>query len=91
MFFYQERRKLIVEEMDVTTVLTAINNHQGFFSNDNKIVENCGWENESSKWLIRFYASDREWSRITTELSNIGEITVKVNPGGTTDLYFTKS
>lgn len=27
---------------------------------------------------------------MTTDLSKIGEITVKVKPGGTTDLYFTR-
>lgn len=90
MFMYQKRRNLIVEEKDVTTVLMAINQHQGFFSNDNKIVRNCGWEKEPDKWVLRFYASEREWGLMTTDLAKIGEITVKVKPGGTTDLYFIK-
>lgn len=88
--FYQKRRTLVVEEKDVTTVLTAINQHQGFFSNDSKIVRNCGWENEPEKWVVKFNASEREWGRMAEDLHKLGEITVKVKPSGTTDLYFTK-
>lgn len=86
--FYQTRRYLIVEEYDVTTALKVINQHQGFFSNNNKIVEGRGKESEPTKWLIRFYASDREWGRMVKDLNELGKIDVKVNPGGTADLYF---
>ena len=87
---YQKRRYLIMEESDVTTVLSAVNRHQGYFSNDNKIVKNCGWAKDPNKWVVRFNASEREWGQIATDLSKLGDITVKVKPGGTTDLYFTK-
>lgn len=88
--FYQKRRALIVEETDVTLVLAAINNHQGFFSNDNKIVKNCGWDVDPTKWVVEFYASNREWSLMAEEMSESGDITVKVKPSGTAELYFTK-
>lgn len=88
--FFHKSRELIVEEKDVTTVLTAINNHQGFFSNTNKHVGNCGWNDDATKWYVTFYASAREWGRTMGDLSKIGEINVKVRPGGKTDLYFTK-
>ena len=91
MFGYQKRRYLVVEERDVTFVLTAINHHQGFFSNDNKIVKNCGWENDPSKWIIKFNASEREWGLMTTDLCKVGAITVIVKPSGTTDLYFVRN
>lgn len=81
MFMFQKRRNLVVEENDVTAVLTVINRHQGFFSNDNKIVTNCGWAKDPSKWVIQFYATEREWGLMTTDLSKLGEITVKVKPG----------
>ena len=90
MFLYQRRRNLVVEEKDVTLVLAAINNHQGFFSNDNKIVKSCGWEKDPTKWVIKFNASEREWGLMATDLGKLGDIAVKVKPGGTTDLYFTK-
>lgn len=89
--FNQKRRYLIVDEKDVTTVLTVINRHQGFFSNNDKLAENCGWANEPTKWYVRFYASDREWGRIAGELSKLGKIYVNVTPGGATDLYFARN
>jgi hypothetical protein len=89
--FYQKKRKLVMEETNVTSVLTVINRHQGFFSNDNKIVRNYMLPKDPSKWVIKFNASDKEWSLMTADLSKIGEIIVKVTPGGTTDLYFIKS
>ena len=89
--FYQECRKIIVEDTDVTTVLAAINRHQGFFSNANKRVGECGWADEPTKWYIHFYASSREWGKIAKDLSELGEIRVKVAPGGTTDLYYTRN
>lgn len=89
--FNQKRRYLIVEESDVTTVLTIINRHQGFFSNNDKLTGNCGWKNEPSKWYVRFYASDREWGRIAGELSKLGNIYVNVTPGGTTELYYKRN
>ena len=83
-----KRRHIVVEEKDVTTVLTAINTHQTFLNNTNKNVGNCGWADEPEKWFITFYASDRKWGKIAADLSSIGEITVKVSPRGATDLYF---
>jgi hypothetical protein len=88
--FNQMRRNLIVEESDVTTVLAAINHHQGFFSNNDKNAGNCGWAKEPTKWYVRFYASDRQWGRIAGELSKLGKIYVNVTPSGATELYYTK-
>lgn len=86
----QKKRDLIVEEKDVTTVLSVINNHQGFFSNNNKNTGNCGWKDAPTKWYVRFYASDRQWGRIAGELSKIGRIYVNVTPGGTSEMYYIK-
>ena len=89
--FYQKRRILIVEENDVTLVLSVVNSHQGFFSNDNKIVRNCGWDTDPTKWVIKFNASEREWGLMAEDLSKLGEIAVKVKPSGMTDLHFAKN
>lgn len=89
--FYRECRKLIVEEADVTTVLAAINRHQGFFSNINKRVGNCGWADEATKWYVHFYASSREWGQIAKDLSEFGIIRVNVTPGGATELYYARN
>ena len=89
--FNQKRRYLIAEEKDVTTVLTAIDNHLGFLSNNSKVVGNCGWAEEPTKWYIHFYASEREWGKIARNLSETGKINVHVAPSGTTDLYFKRN
>ena len=84
----QKRHTLVIEERDVTFVLTIINKHQGYFSDDTKIVKNYGLTNDPTKWVIKFNASDKEWKRMTKDLGEFGEIIVKVTPGGTTDMYF---
>lgn len=89
--FNNKKRALIVEEMDVTTVLTAINRYQGFFSNNDKLTGNCGWKDEPTKWYVRFYASNKQWGKIAGELSKLGKLYVNVTPGGTTDLYFMRN
>lgn len=86
-----KRRHIVMEEQDVVTVLAAIDAHQTIFSNVSKNVGNCGWANDPTKWFITFYASDRRWGKIAADLSNIGEITVKVSPRGATELYFKRN
>ena len=88
--FYQKSRELFIKECDVTTVLAVINRHQGYFSNDNKRVGCCGWADEPDMWYVRFYATDKKWGRMAAELSEIGEIAMKVSPAGITELYFNK-
>lgn len=86
-----KRRYIIVEEADVTTVLTAINRHRGFFSSTDNITGNCGWKDEPTKWYVRFSASNKQWGKIAGELSKLGNIIVNVTPRGATDLYFTRN
>lgn len=88
--FYQKNHKLFVEETDVTTVLAAINRYQGVFSNNYKLVGSCGWDDEPTKWFVSFWTTDKKWGCMAADLSDIGEITVKVTPGGATELYFTR-
>jgi hypothetical protein len=88
--FNQKRRYLIVEESDVTSVLTVINRHHGFFSKTDKNAGNCGWDKDLSKWYVSFYASNREWGRIVGELGKLGRIYVNTTPIGTTEMYYIK-
>lgn len=87
---YQKRFMLVMEEKDVTSVLKVINRHQGYFSDDLKIVRDNVLPKDPDKWIIKFNASSKEWSRITTDLNEIGDIVVKVSPGGASDMYFTR-
>ena len=88
--FGEKRRYLYVNEADVTTVLSVINKHQGFFSNNNKTTGNCGWKDEPTKWYVNFYATDKQWGRIASELSRLGKIYVNVTPAGATELYYVR-
>ena len=88
--FNTKKRELIVDEKDVTTVLEAINRHQGLFSNNNKTTGNCGLASAPTRWYVRFYASDRQWGRIAEELSKSGRFEVTVSKGGTAELYYVK-
>ena len=89
--FNNKRRYLIVEEIDVTTVLTVINRHQSILGNNEKLTGNCGWKNDPTKWYVRFYASDKQWGKIAGELSKLGNITVKVTPSGATELHYKRN
>lgn len=89
--FNNKRHYLIVEETDVTTVLTVINRHQSFFGNNDKLTGNCGWKNDPTKWYVRFYASDKQWGKIAGELSKLGNITVNVTPSGATALHYKRN
>ena len=89
--FNHAYRQLVVEEEYVTTVLGVVNRHQGAFTNANKRVGSLGWASDPGKWYVGFYASAKEWGRIATDLSKIGEIKVDVGPGGTTNLYFERN
>ena len=88
--FGRKRHNIIVEEKDVTTVLLVINRHQGYFSDKNKLVGYCGWEEEPTKWFIRFGASFRDWRHMVRELNEFGTITTGVDHGIITDLYFVR-
>ncbi len=88
--FGEKKRQLIVEESDVTTVLTVVNKSRGFFSNTDTLTGNCGFEHDPKKWYVRFWANDREWGRIATELSKTGRIYVSIDQRGGTDLYYTR-
>ena len=89
--FNHKRHELIVEEKDVTTVIKVINEQYWFFSNTLKRVGACGWSDEPTKWYVEFYASAREFRRAMKNLSELGGISVKVGPRGTTDLYFMRN
>lgn len=88
--FNNKKRYLIVEEKDVTTVLSAISHNQGLFGNNEKTTGSLGSGNDPAKWYVRFYASDRQWGRIADELSKIGKFSVTVTKGGAAELYYTK-
>lgn len=90
--FDDKRRCIIVEEADVTTVLTAITRNRGFLgSSNNATTGNCGWKNEPTKWYVRFNATRKQWGKIAGDLKKLGNFTVTVSSGGTTELYYKRN
>lgn len=88
---FGQKRCLIMEECDVTTILKVINHYQGFFTKSSKCVGSCERAEDPSKWYIYFYASDKVWGQIAGDLVKFGHIVVKVNPAGTAELYFKRT
>ena len=85
MFFFERRREFIVEEKDVTTILSVVG-HEANVINYN--IGRCGWQDHPNKWFISFYASDRKYGKIMRCLTEIGEFKVNTRPNGQVDLWF---
>lgn len=83
--FYKKFREFIVEEKDVTTILSIINQHQLY---DTFKVGNCGWAEEPTKWFITFSTTDKTYGKIVKEMMKIGTLMVDIGPGGHVDLVF---
>lgn len=68
------RRRLIVEEKDMMSVLRALDT----VSRSSKLpyamsmeVGNCGWADEPTKWFVEFDATDRRWKNVIAELKHV--------------------
>lgn len=83
--FRQKSRHLIMDEKDVTTVISAINKgHQYQFMSGN-----CGWALEPTKWFIIFKANDKQYGEVLKNLKKTGEFHIEVSPNSRqVDLYF---
>lgn len=86
--FIKKRREFIVEEKDVTTVLSAINLTTRY---TNYRIGSCGWEDNPNKWFIMFHATDKKYGEVMKSLIEIGKFTADVRPGGEVDLWFEKN
>lgn len=82
-------KHFIVDEKDVTTVITVINEHR----NDYEMrVNNCGWAEEPNKWFIHFDVSDEAYGRIVDDLNKLGTFRLNVSPNfRKVDLYFERA
>ena len=76
------RQYLILEEKNVTEVISVVNKPFGKIFRPNMTVGNCGWADEPSKWFVHFDAPLKYWMSIITELNAKGyELTIdKRNP-----------
>ena len=88
MYFIKKRRDFIVEEKDVTTILSAVGREA---KTTNYCIGNCGWADQPNKWFISFYTTDKRYGRIMKKLTGIGKFTANTRPGGQVDLWFEKT
>ena len=72
-----KKHDFIVNEEDVTSVLTVINKHRrDYYVRAN----NCGWADEPNKWFVMFEACDEEYGHIVDELNKLGKFRLDVSP-----------
>lgn len=88
LFGTKKEREFIVEERDVTTVLSVINRRLKYCQH---FVDNCGWKNEPTKWFVMFDATDKAYKDIISELKNVGNFNVDIRPGGQMDICFERA
>lgn len=90
MKFFEHLHSFIVDEKDVTTVLTTLNRNR---HNCQYRIGNCGWggpDEQKKKWFIYFNSTNKCYGRIVRDLQKIGKLDVMVLPAGIVELYFTK-
>lgn len=83
---FKARRYLIVEEKDVTAILTVINRQYRIYSSQNLAVGNCGWADEPTKWFIHFDATSKQYDNILKDIIEQGALKVSKRPKGQRDL-----
>lgn len=87
--FKKKMREFIVDEKDVTAVITVINKHRRYADMS---VGNCGWAEEPEKWFIIFHEYDKVYGQIVDELNKIGTFRLNVSPSFTeVELYFERA
>lgn len=87
--FKKKFREFIVDEKDVTAVITVINKHRRCA--DMK-VGRCGWVEEPEKWFIMFDEYDKAYGHIVDELNKLGTFRLNVSPSFTeVELYFERA
>lgn len=88
LYFIRKRREFIVEENDITTILSVVNRETGI---TNYNIGNCGWKDEPTKWFVVFYTSEKSYRKVMKILTKIGKFTVNTRPAGMIDLCFEKT
>lgn len=84
MLMYKEH-VLIMNEKEVTTVLSTINRNRKMF--DYVYVDYLNDADDIDKWYIRFKAFDKSWTNILDTLNRLGTITIKVKSDGKDKLH----
>lgn len=82
-----KRHRLIVEENDMTELLTIFNSHTSNVVKQKQVIGNCGWKDYKTKWFMFISVSNANWNDIEDELVSKGFV-MEIKEDGYT--YLTK-
>ena len=88
MMFFIKKRKFIVEEKDIATILSVVNREARV---THYRIGNCGWANNPNKWFVSFYTTDKRYGKVMKFLTKDGNFTAQTIPDGQVDLWFEKT
>lgn len=77
-YFIKKARKFIVEEKDVTTVLSLIGLEAGVYRYG--IVNLRQEDNTDNGWLIEFNCTEKNYEAVVRSLTTIGTINLNIRP-----------
>ena len=84
---FKASREFIVNEGDIVSVLSVIDNHLGYF--DGQIGNRRWGEGFESEWFVTFVCSEKKFKKILADLNAIGEFKLEVHdPKGEYDWCF---
>lgn len=88
MSLFAIERFIVVEEKDLAKVIEVCNRHR---TSTRYYIGECEKKTGKAKWVLEFFATNREWKLITKDLVSIGTLSIRMSPNGTTNLYFDRA
>ena len=71
---FRRRRTIIMEEKDVSKVLSIVNKYVKITFDQGIVINNCGWEDDPTKWFMLLYSTNGQWNSISEELRHIESV-----------------
>ena len=68
---FKKKRKIIVDETDVTKVLFVINSYLDVTYDQGIIVDWCAWDDRPDKWFILLWTNNKDWASIVEDIKHI--------------------
>lgn len=83
---FKTRRCFIMEEKNVTSILTVLNRHYRWYNSWNLAVGSCAWADEPTKWFIHFDATNKQYDNVLKDILQFGSVKVITGRKGKRDL-----
>ena len=71
---FKKRRTIIMDEEDVTKVLSVVNDHVDITYDQGIIVDECEWPDNSNKWFILTWTNNKQWELILNKIKDIKSV-----------------